>query len=318
MGVAGCISNVLQKCGSGGAFVPLQIPTLPAGGIPPPPAPAPFARRIDAGYQHAVAVRADGTIAQWGGTDDQSTQNLPTDGGYVGISADNVNTIAIKADGTLRYWGGGQPAPVVPATGGFVKAVVGASGVALGLKTDGTIQQFGGSTSGAPAAGEKFVDIAAGNTHLAAIKPDGTIVVWGSTAIPGKPTPTTGGHVALAIGARHAVAIKTDGTLEQWGANNSDQDVDLPTDCCYVAVACGDHHTLGLKTDGTIVQWGASSFNQRQDFPTTGKYLAVACGDNSCMALRSDGVVVQWGNTTGGERANAPTGPVASPAAAWP
>jgi alpha-tubulin suppressor-like RCC1 family protein len=100
---------------------------------------------IAAGYQHTVALKADGTVAAWGGN--YSRQCLVPVGlsGVAAIAAGYEHTVALKADGTVVAWGRNDD--------GQCTVPVGLADVA---------------------------SIAAGNRHTVAMKADGTVVAWGS------------------------------------------------------------------------------------------------------------------------------------------
>ena len=71
---------------------------------------------ITTGFNHTVAIKADGTLWAWGqntygqvGDGTNTHRNVPTqigsDTNWVSISAKGFHTVAIKSDGTLWAWG---------------------------------------------------------------------------------------------------------------------------------------------------------------------------------------------------------------------
>ena len=56
---------------------------------------------VSAGYEHSVALRANGTVVVWG-SDDYGQQQVPEGlSGVVAVSAGGNNTLALKGDGTV-------------------------------------------------------------------------------------------------------------------------------------------------------------------------------------------------------------------------
>ena len=136
-----------------------------------------------------------------------------------------------------------------------------------------------------------FIAIAAGTSHILALRSDGSVWAWGDNAngqlgngtLNGADQPTavvtSGGApltdvVAIAAGRDHSVVVKGDSTVWTWGKNahgqlgdNSDTATtrvspvqvltsDLKPLTGVRMVAASDVHTMALKTDGTVWAWG--------------------------------------------------------------
>jgi alpha-tubulin suppressor-like RCC1 family protein len=171
------------------------------------------------------------------------------------------HTTAIKTDGTLWTWGlnlygalgdnttANKSSPVQTVSGGTNwKSVFGGHYHTTAIKTDGTLWtwghnrygQLGDNTIGAKsspvqtvAAGTNWKQVAGGWYHIAAIKTDGTLWLWGHNAYGelgdgssivhrSSPIQTVAGGTnwKLVVGGYyHTAAIKTDGTLWLWGHN---------------------------------------------------------------------------------------------------
>ncbi|MEW6026546.1 MAG: fibronectin type III domain-containing protein [Planctomycetota bacterium] len=137
--------------------------------------------------------------------------------------------------------------------------------------------------------------IAAGSSHTAAIKSDGTLWVWGANwngqlglgDTNSRSTPTRLGYESswksVAAGYGHTMAIKNDGSLWAWGYNwygqlglNDTSDRNYPTqvgfDYNWQSVACGYAHTIAIKGDGTLWTWGDNSFGQLGHNDTAYRY----------------------------------------------
>jgi alpha-tubulin suppressor-like RCC1 family protein len=175
-------------------------------------------------------------------------------------SAGRDYTAAIKTDGTLWTWG------------------LGTSGYLGNAATTGSISTPITTFTG----GTNWKQISAGNFHIAAIKTDGTLWVWGNgrfgrlgngITIGNRSTPVTtfsGGTNwrEVCAGYNYTEAIKTDGTLWIWGRNNDAQlgnatftDASTPITTFaggtnWKQVSAGYDHAAAIKTDGTLWTWG--------------------------------------------------------------
>lgn len=136
-----------------------------------------------------------------------------------------------------------------------------------------------------PATVTNTVAISAGGESAAALKADGTVVLWGGDAVSRLPTGLTD-IVAVSVGAYTAVALKSDGTVVT-GPNATPAPTSLRN---VVAIACGGSVALALKTDGTVVTWVGEA-------PPAGlrDVVAIAAGSYHAVALKRDGTVVTWG-----------------------
>ena len=178
-------------------------------------------------YQNTIAIKTDGTLWLWGSNfvGELGTNNLINVSSPVQTVSGGTNWkqasagwfvhAAVKTDGTLWTWGNGS------ATG-----APGLLGNNLRSSVSSPIQTISGGTN--------WKQVSAACVHMAAIKTDGSLWVWGSGArgilgtnnVINRSSPVqtvTGGTnwriVELAYS--HAAAIKTDGTLWTWGYNSN-------------------------------------------------------------------------------------------------
>ena len=187
---------------------------------------------ISAGYQHAVAMKSDGTVWTWGSNsngqlgDNTNTDNpspaqvLLLTGVYMAVSAGYDHTVVLKNDGTVWTWGGNF----------YGQLGLGTSGAGTDVKVPIQLNVYGVA---AVSAGTQF-------TMALIFTPvywTGTVVTWGhnnvgqlgngitdSTSISAIPINIglTGVSMVSAGGA-HAVALKGDGTVWTWGDNTYGQ-----------------------------------------------------------------------------------------------
>jgi alpha-tubulin suppressor-like RCC1 family protein len=209
------------------------------------------------------------------GTNDITTRNAPVTtfaGGttWKQISAGSFNDGsgkmgAIKTDGTLWTWGFGAE---------------GALGNGVLANRSTPVTTFAGGTN--------WKQVSAGGLHMAAIKTDGSLWLWGrnnqgqlaiNTTAADRNTPVTtfaGGSnwKQVSAGRSHNAAIKTDGSLWVWGegahgrlGNNNTANISTPVTTFaggndWKQVSCGYNHTAAIKTDGSLWTWGRNTLGQ--------------------------------------------------------
>ncbi len=230
---------------------------------------------ISMGYDHALVLRADGTVWSWGygnggqlGLGNSSTRTVPTQiptlQNVVQVVARGSFSMALKADGTVWAWGdnsGGR-------TGG--------SGTSVPVQINGL---------------SNIVSINAGTNTAAAFATDvsGQVFAWGSnstaqlgtgqTSGGGNPVPrlVAGAQGAVAVSASDAavLALRQDGKVVAWGSNGNKAlapvagtataPVVIDALGSVQAVASTSINIAGqyyaLKSDGTVAVWGQASTN---------------------------------------------------------
>lgn len=237
---------------------------------------------LSIGDRRGLALRADGSIVQWGDGNNLFYQYLdpepPTGVGYTAIAAgDPSSHYALDASGAIRAWGRLHDDPVgtvagfgevfdpqyyapVPLGTGF-KAISAGSfdPVAVALSADGSIEVFGYAASWAI----------------------GQVELWNNA-------PTGNGYVALAHGHSWCVALHGDGSLHAWG-DYRDGRLDVPPGNDFVAIAAGAAVGLALRSDGSLAAWGDDSYGVVSGIPTEGRFSAIACSEHSLygVALRA-------------------------------
>jgi alpha-tubulin suppressor-like RCC1 family protein len=247
---------------------------------------------IAAGYNHSLALCADGTLAAWGynsygqlGNGSTTNSNVPVAVSMAGalsnrqviaICAGEYHNLVLCSDGTLVAWG-----------------------------SDSSGQLGGGSviqsnlpvvvTAAGALSGKAVIAVSAGSSHCLALCSDGTLVAWGANSFGqlgnGNATSSTvpvavsavgvlsGRTVtAVAAGYHHSLALCADGTLATWGSNTYGQlgdssgtssnvpvavnMADLLSEKTVVSVSAGSYHCLARCTDGTLAAWGYNTYSQ--------------------------------------------------------
>jgi len=232
------------------------------------------------------------------------------------VASGGSHTVAIKTDGTLWTWGFNAS---------------GQLGDNTTTQRNTPVTTFTGGTN--------WKQVAAGGSHTAAIKTDGTLWTWGlnsfgqlgDNTIITNSTPVTtltGGTdwKQVAGGFQHTAAIKTDGTLWIWGRNQFGQLGDNTTTqrntpvttfaggANWKQVTCSlSYITAAIKTDGTLWTWGNNSYGQLGDNTTTQRltpvttftggtnWKQVVSGGYHIAAIKTDGTLWTWGLNSYGQ-----------------
>ena len=193
---------------------------------------------VSAGFSHILAIKTDGSLWAWGentfgelGNNSTTTSLLPIQIGanlnWDKISCGENFSAAIKTDGTLWTWG------------------LNGSGQ---LGDNSVVDKS--SPAQTKAAGTNWKQVSCGNTHVAAIKTDGTLWTWGLNS---------SGQLG-----DNSVIDKSSPAQTNTGGTNWRQ------------VSCGGFHTVTIKTDGTLWGWGENFYGAVGDDTTTNRTIPVA------------------------------------------
>jgi alpha-tubulin suppressor-like RCC1 family protein len=164
------------------------------------------------GAQHVLALRADGTVVDWGDTNYSLPNIPPTAQNVVSVAAGNFFAVAVRADGTVVTWGNG---PSVPASATNAVAVAAGWYDAVALLSDGTVVALGTASLPSPRSTgfTNVVDVACPFNSIfsgsfVVLRRNGTMAEWpfaapGTTqAIPNNAT----NIAAIAAGSYDALA----------------------------------------------------------------------------------------------------------------
>jgi alpha-tubulin suppressor-like RCC1 family protein len=179
-------------------------------------------KQVAAGSVHTAAIKTDGTLWNWGYNGDgrlgDSTtisksspiQTIAGGTNWKQVAGGYYHTAAIKTDGTLWTWGdnyyGQLGASTTTSKSSPVQTIAGGTNwkqVSCGqyhiaaIKTDGTLWNWGRNNNGqlgdsTPTSksspiqtivgGTNWKQVTCGNLHIAAIKTDGTLWMWGNNS----------------------------------------------------------------------------------------------------------------------------------------
>lgn len=230
---------------------------------------------VAAGYNHAFALRANGSIAAWGDNTYGQVSSAPTGTGFSAIASGGDHGYALAADGSITAWG----------------------------------RDLVGQVSNTP-TGTGFTAVAGGAHHGYALRADGSIAAWGadhSGQVSNAPTDT--GFTAIVSASTTGFALRADGSIAAWGYNGVGLVSSAPTGAGFTALAAFDSAAFALQTDGSIAAWGNDGTGLVSNTPTGTGFTAIACGTNHAYALRADGSIAAWGlESGGGEILDTPVG----------
>ena len=244
------------------------------------------------GYGHSMLLRKDGLVSVWGSTNSGQAAvpaGLTNVAGVVSGSSANY-CLVWKPNGTVAGWGNNGEVlnPVVLSGLSGVTGLAGGANHALALKTNGTVQAW----------------------WAADADPELTVT---PAVLTGPNQPGFVRTVAVSASQDYAAALRSDGTVLVWGVLSSfftphlDENFVLSV-TNVVGIAAGPDFILGLKSDGSVFyrgNAGGSFANERSQVPAsltnpasvaTNPAVAVAAGVSHCLALRRDGSVLAWGD----------------------
>ena len=148
--------------------------------------------------------------------------------------------------------------------------------------------------------------VACGNSHVAYIKPDGSLGSVGSDVYGQRDVRVSGNIVQLAAGYAHTAFLRTDGTVgataikftagvEPYEYGQSD----VSGWSGIIQIEAGWVHTVGLRKDGSVVAAGDNKYGQCnvQDWRDV---VEIAAGAWNTAALTKDGRVLVTGDDTHG------------------
>ncbi len=217
---------------------------------------------IASGYNHSVALLADGTVVGWG-SNVSGQCDVPTSVfAPRQIAAGDSHSMALIADGSVRCWG---------------RTVEGQCTI--------------------PSAAQNVVLISAGGNHSLAVVADRTLLAWGWNNYGQSTVPASLTSVALVeAGVYHTAVVTTSGSVVCFGLDDYGQCTPPSFPSTPIAVSAGDRHTAALLPDGTIRCWGQNSFGQCSPPKSLPLLTAIATSDRYTMGLSSSGEVFQWGS----------------------
>ena len=274
------------------------------------------------GGSHAL-LRRDGGAITWGDIEgsldgrEDIRQQLKSD--VREIHASRLGFAILKEDGTLISWVrdaalyrrdtdrriviDGTKKIAEDLASGVVKIFSGRAGF-VALAKNGSWVTWRGDGLGDQGQkisfmkGEEVQDIVINEGAWAALRKDGTVVVWGDETYGGmaKSVQEDLQNVIKIYATRSAfAALKRDGTVVTWGNSlqGGDSSVVSRSLTNVLAVVSTEETFAALKGEGTVVSWG--KWTKSYSFKSSVKKLVASRG-GGFAALREDNSVVTWGS----------------------
>ncbi len=231
--------------------------------------------KVAAGFDHAIALTADGKIKGWGSNRQRQT-SVPPELTKVNpkdvkdLYAEYQNSVVLMNDGTMYYFGNSMNNDYKSDhdyQGKLDKVSLLADAV-IGLTKDGKVVYLGSATnsySRVPENMGKVVDIATSATIITAVNDKGEIFTWGNAgAKPEVEQPELEGEkiVKLSAGRHHFTGITDKGNVYSWGSNNYGQsDVPAGLKGKKVEHVYSDfYQNYAVAEDGSVETWGLKGY----------------------------------------------------------
>jgi len=251
--------------------------------------------RIVAGTNHAVAIRADGSVFAIGDYS-RGQGNVSSWTNIVDADVGDDHTVGLRADGTVVAVGYASSDGRLNVSGwSGVKDVAAGSAHTVGLRSDGTVVATGLNTSGQcnVSTWEDIVAIDAARNQTIGLTSTGEVLAVGSNSSGQLNVTEWSGITAVSAGDTHTVGLTTEGTVVAVGSNfNGALVVGAWTD--VVSIEAGRSTTLGVRTDGSVLATGRmiTPLGGNGDANTWTEIAAVSAASDYAMGLRTDGTTV--------------------------
>ncbi len=196
------------------------------------------------------ALCANGSIISWDGNPPP-----PGMSNLVAIALGNNFGYALRAEGTLTNWGLTLPVRL-PASLNHVTGVACGYNYVLALQSNGAVVAAGSvPVTNLPAGLTNVVAVAAGETFAMALQGNGTVIAWGSGSGTNLP-PNLTNVVAISAGntprENSGLAVRANGSVVTWGDNvyGETSPPGALSNLVTVAGSAATFHSLALVNDG--------------------------------------------------------------------
>lgn len=235
------------------------------------------------GSGHNLAVKADGTVWQWGGADGYADQQvhslLPRQ--IEGVSAAAAAAagedfgVALKKDGTVWSWG---------------------------RYRDETLAQDARKPAPVPGL-TNVVQVAADGRNAYAVKSDGSLWKWrepsdssntdGTVSL--QPVKLTGFSKIKQISANNGQLYALDSRGKLWALNGGGKVKSYHSELTVQSVRAGEGYVLLLTAQGDVYSFGSTVTGKQGKVAGLSGVTAIGAGSYHNLAITKDGRVWGWG-----------------------
>ncbi len=268
---------------------------------------------VVAGYDHVVALADNNYIYVWGDTN-LKQGDLPKDLQHktknavvpkiIQIEAGYQCSGALTEEGRVYFWGNEYMSDL-DVRKEFRESVVKKFALAKynyclllddGSVVYGGLQKDNAFTKIPEELSSGVVDIAASGDTMAAVKEDGTIVVWGNVSQGENIIPKTDSRpVEIYGGLNHYTALLENGDVMSWGGNNHGQ-TDIPESVHsseIKTVFAGFYQNYAVDSNGKVHTWGLKGHLLGTDDYGRDILTRIVNGGQTTMTVGAVAVVIE-------------------------
>ena len=232
--------------------------------------------QVASGFQHAVALRSDGTVINWGVTGiapDQGPRGsmdgavlVPNLTDIVQVSTIAGAGVALRVDGSVWQWGILDPPSVkvnapeqVSGLAEITSLSSGSGNRGFAVKSDGTVWEWAGRASPKQLPGFSQIDrISFGGSALLALRNDGTVWQQGPLDLQPSQVNSLSGIVAVSAFLGVAAAVDSAGNLWAWGdLAGFPSGVSEPTKVSGLSGVTRVSGNVAVLADGSVWLWNS-------------------------------------------------------------
>jgi uncharacterized protein YjbI with pentapeptide repeats/alpha-tubulin suppressor-like RCC1 family protein len=187
--------------------------------------------------------------------------------GILWLESYNIREYSTKgfATGSIVAWGHPERGGYFGAVSSDVVAIYSTQTAFAALKTNGSVIVWGDRNNGADPGltnlSSGVVAIYSTNFAFAALKTDGTIVAWGSGSYGGQAPGISVAVVTISATYGAFAALKNNGSVDAWGLSDAGGTTPSNVNSNVVAVYSTEYAFAALKSDGSVVSWGNSNYS---------------------------------------------------------
>ncbi len=267
--------------------------------------------KVAAGADHVVALDDKGVVYAWGNArlgqtrlpQDLLANNVQHTSNIIDLQASNQFSAALADDKKLFVWGNtnfvdldvrkelqGHIVDMALTNTAFVVLLDDGSVVNPGFVSSSTITKIPEEAS------SDVVNIVASTNTVAAIKKDGSVIVWGAATKGENKPPHFDAPVDYIEGGRyHFAAHLTDGNVICWGSDRYGQ-CDVPDEvknAHIVSLNSGSFQNYAVDDKGKVYSWGLKGFIMGTDNLGRDVFARLVNGGKMTMTIGALSVVIE-------------------------